>query len=98
MTRGINFFALGGDSLSATRVCRGLYALHHGVANSRNLGGETGTLDGLFAVKHLLASPTLGDYVKFLNQHSAFDSQDTCSGSSIKVPLANNDNILENSS
>eukprot|EP00804_Cyclotella_cryptica_P024822 CCRYP_001772-RA/>CCRYP_001772-RA protein AED:0.27 eAED:0.27 QI:185/1/1/1/1/1/4/3000/1114 len=73
VTRGSNFFALGGDSLAATRVTRGLYALHHGVLNSRNIGGETGTLDGPFAAKYLLQSPTLGDYVKFLHTHSAFE-------------------------
>lgn len=56
----------------STRVCRGLYALHHGVLNSRNLGGETGTLEGPFAAKHLLSSPSLGDYVEFLDSHSAF--------------------------
>jgi ankyrin repeat protein len=55
----------------SARVCRGLYALHHGVMNSRNLGGETGTLDGPFATKHLLQFPTLGDYVSFLDAHSA---------------------------
>jgi hypothetical protein len=45
--------------IHSTRVVRGLYALHHGVSNSRNLGGETGTLDGPFAAKYLLQAPTL---------------------------------------
>lgn len=58
----------------STRVCRGLYAIHHGVLNSRNLGGETGTLDGPFAAKHLLSFPTLADYVQFLDAHSAFNA------------------------
>ena len=58
--------------ICSTRVCRGLYALHHGVTDSRNLGGETGSLDGPFSVKHLLSFPTLGDYVEFLQLHKAF--------------------------
>lgn len=67
------FSALGGDSLTATRVVRGLYAQYHGVLDSRNLGGATGTLDGAFAAKYLLQSHTLGEYVKFLE--SRLDSQ-----------------------
>jgi hypothetical protein len=59
-------------SCHRTRVCRGLYAVHNGIMNSRNIGGETGTIDGPFAVKHLLQSSTLGEYVKFLHAHSAF--------------------------
>jgi hypothetical protein len=58
--------------IHSTRVVRGLYALHHGVSNSRNLGGETGTLDGPFAAKYLLQAPTLGGYVDFLQSNSAF--------------------------
>ena len=45
VTTGADFAALGGDSLSALRVVRGLYALHHGVHNSRNLGGVFGSLE-----------------------------------------------------
>lgn len=41
------------------------------------LGGETGTLDGPFAAKHLLSIPTLGDYVSFLDAHSAFEKTNT---------------------
>ena len=71
-----NFFALGGDSLAATRVVRGLHAKHHGVMDSRNLGGGTGTLDGLFAAKYLLKSETLGAYIEFLASKSAFQTID----------------------
>jgi len=74
VTTKSNFFLLGGDSLAATRVTRGLYALHHGITDSRNLGGTTGTLDGPFAAKYLLRSKTLGDYVEFLDSHSIFSS------------------------
>lgn len=73
ITRDTNFFTLGGDSLAATRITRGLYALHHGVRDSRNLGGATGTLDGCFAAKYLIQSSTLGAYVDFLHSHSAFE-------------------------
>lgn len=68
-----SFFTLGGDSLVATRVVRGLYAVHHGVLDSRNLGGSAGTLGGAWSVNHLLRSSTLGGYVDFLS--SAIESQ-----------------------
>ena len=74
VTLDATFFTLGGDSLAATRVVRGLYAKHHGLMDSRNLGGNTGTLDGPFAVKYLLEADTLGDYVKFLDSKLAFQT------------------------
>lgn len=73
-----NFFLLGGDSLAATRVTRGLYAFHHGIFDSRNLGGATGTLSGPFSAKYLLQSKTLGDYVDFLDSHSVLQRDATC--------------------
>lgn len=61
--------------------------MHHGVLNSRNLGGETGTLDGPFAAKYLLQSPTLGDYVNFLHLHSAFEGQKVCPNNSELIEM-----------
>ena len=72
VTTSSSFFILGGDSLAATRVTRGLYARHHNVNDSRNLGGGSGTLDGPFAAKFLLQAKTLGEYCDFLDSHSAF--------------------------
>lgn len=40
-----NFFMLGGDSLSAVRICRSLYAKFTGIQDSRYLGGHTGLMD-----------------------------------------------------
>lgn len=71
-----NFFALGGDSLAATRVVRRLYAIHHGILDSRNLGGPTGTLTGIFSPKFLLQSNTLGDFVEHLVNKSIFQTAD----------------------
>eukprot|EP00581_Thalassiosira_minuscula_P013959 CAMPEP_0183714800 /NCGR_PEP_ID=MMETSP0737-20130205/9230_1 /TAXON_ID=385413 /ORGANISM="Thalassiosira miniscula, Strain CCMP1093" /LENGTH=1053 /DNA_ID=CAMNT_0025943803 /DNA_START=272 /DNA_END=3433 /DNA_ORIENTATION=- len=82
VTLNANFFALGGDSLAATRVVRGLYALHHGILDSRNLGGVTGTLAGPFAAKNLLQSDTLGDYVKLLDSMLDSEPVSEVSGSS----------------
>lgn len=81
-TPDANFFTLGGDSLAATRVVRGLYAHHEGILDSRSLGGSTGTLGGMFATKYLLDADTLGDYVKFLDSKSAFQisTNKACSG------------------
>jgi len=80
VTLDASFFALGGDSLGATRLVRGLYASYHGIMDSRNLGGATGSFDGPFAAKHLLQSNTLGDYVKFLESRldspSVFETSD----------------------
>mmetsp|Transcript_25497 Transcript_25497/g.61302 ORF Transcript_25497/g.61302 Transcript_25497/m.61302 type:complete len:1096 (+) Transcript_25497:59-3346(+) len=80
LTLNANFFVLGGDSLAATRVVRGLYAQYHGVFDSRNLGGSTGTLGGPFATKYLLQSRTLGEYVDFLcstlDSMSAFEASE----------------------
>lgn len=67
ITTKANFAMMGGDSLTATLIVRSLYALHHNVNNSRNLGGAYGSLDGPFNVSHLLSSNTLGEYVDFLD-------------------------------
>ena len=53
---------LGGDSLTPIRITRTLYALHHGIHESRHLGGVTGNLDGPFVTSHLLSANTLGEY------------------------------------
>jgi hypothetical protein len=69
VTTNVRFGELGGDSLAATRVVRSLYAHHHNVLNSRFLGGEYGTLDGPFAVSHLIRAKSMGDYVDWLDSH-----------------------------
>ena len=66
------FFALGVDSLAATRVVQRIYAIHHGILESINLGGYNGTLPGIFSPKYLLQSNTLGDLVKYLVSKSLF--------------------------
>ena len=68
LTTKATFASLGGDSLAATRVTRALYAVHHGVDNSRHLGGKFGTIGGPFAAAHLLRARNLGDYVDWLDQ------------------------------
>lgn len=80
LTTSASFFILGGDSLAATRVTRGLYARHHNVNDSRNLGGSSGTLEGPFAAKFLLQANTLGEYCEFLDTHSAFCGDDQIVG------------------
>ena len=69
ITDSANFSMLGGDSLISIRITRSLYAMHHGIQESRHLGGVTGTLDGPFQASHLLSANTLGDYVTFLDRH-----------------------------
>ena len=59
LTTDANFAMLGGDSLTATRVVRTMYANHHGVPNSRHLGGAYGSLEGAFAVSHLVCPAVL---------------------------------------
>lgn len=44
--------------------------------DNRNLGGGSGTLDGLFATKYLLQSETLGAYHSFLVSKGAFRTSD----------------------
>ncbi|KAL7494057.1 hypothetical protein ACHAWT_002825 [Skeletonema menzelii] len=83
VTTSSSFFILGGDSLAATRVTRGLYARHHNVNDSRNLGGSSGTLDGPFAAKFLLQANTLGEYCEFLDSHSAFCSGEEKEGTTV---------------
>lgn len=69
MTTTATFAMLGGDSLAATRVVRALYARHHGIHNSRYLGGAYGMLDGPFAIGHLLVTQNLRQYVDWLDQN-----------------------------
>jgi acyl-CoA synthetase (AMP-forming)/AMP-acid ligase II/ankyrin repeat protein len=68
LTTAVTFGMLGGDSLSATRVTRALYAHHLQIDNTRYLGGAFGKLEGPFDVIHLLRAKTLGDYVDMLDQ------------------------------
>ncbi|KAL7537415.1 hypothetical protein ACHAXR_007810 [Thalassiosira sp. AJA248-18] len=93
VTVDANFFDLGGDSLAATRVVRGLYAQHHGILDSRNLGGATGTLDGPYAAKNLLQSKTLGNYVKFLD--SKLDSRSETEARENLVHASDNEDMSD---
>jgi acyl-CoA synthetase (AMP-forming)/AMP-acid ligase II/ankyrin repeat protein len=61
------FSMLGGDSLSATRLTRALYAMHHDIPDSRFVGGDFGVLDGSFSITKLLSSRDLGAYVDWLD-------------------------------
>ena len=68
LTTAASFAMLGGDSLAATRVVRGLYAHFHQVENNRFLGGSHGVLeDQRFAVAHLVQARNLGEYIDFLD-------------------------------
>ncbi|KAL3781530.1 hypothetical protein ACHAW5_005427 [Stephanodiscus triporus] len=100
VTLDSNFFALGGDSLAATRVVRGLYAKHHGILDNRNLGGGTGTLDGPFSAKFLLKSETLGAYIEFLVSKSAFQTSDDAvtaiDGNEFEPTYTSDHNVKEN--
>ena len=69
LTTAATFAMLGGNSLAATLVCRALYSTHHNVPDSRHLGGQFGTLEGPFAVAHLLRARNLGAYVDWLDQN-----------------------------
>jgi acyl-coenzyme A synthetase/AMP-(fatty) acid ligase/ankyrin repeat protein len=69
LTVAATFTLLGGDSLTATRVVRAVYARHHQIHDTRHLGGPTGTLDGPFAVHHFLRAENLGHYVDWLDRN-----------------------------
>lgn len=68
ITSSANFALVGGDSLAGARVVRALYAHHHGVHDSRFLGGIYGTLQSPFTVRELLSAQTLGSYVDWLDE------------------------------
>jgi len=74
LTTNATFAMLGGDSLAATRLVRALYARHHNIHDSRLIGGGHGTLQGPFAVNHLLDRQNLGDYVDWLDHNSVCGS------------------------
>ena len=74
ITTSVSFAILGGDSLAATRIARALYACHHGINNSRTLGGEFGQLEGAFNASHLIRAKSLGDYIDFLDSSSILDA------------------------
>lgn len=73
ITTTSSFAMLGGDSLAATRIVRALYALHHNLNNSRQLGGEYGSLGGAFDALYLIRSANLGEYVDFLDSSGVLD-------------------------
>ena len=75
LTTTANFAMLGGDSLGSTRVVRALYAFHHGVPNTRDLGGSLGALDGPFAVTLLLRCKSMQEYVDWLDQNGVCGPQ-----------------------
>eukprot|EP00546_Thalassionema_frauenfeldii_P021046 CAMPEP_0178905014 /NCGR_PEP_ID=MMETSP0786-20121207/6020_1 /TAXON_ID=186022 /ORGANISM="Thalassionema frauenfeldii, Strain CCMP 1798" /LENGTH=1011 /DNA_ID=CAMNT_0020576535 /DNA_START=88 /DNA_END=3120 /DNA_ORIENTATION=- len=77
LTTDATFAMLGGDSLAATRLVRALYAKHNNVQDSRLIGGGQGTLQGPFAVNHLLRMQNLGDYVDWLDQNGVCGSHQT---------------------
>jgi len=74
ITTSASFAMLGGDSLAATRIVRALYANHHGIGNTRTLGGEFGQLEGAFNASHLIRAHSLGYYVDFLDSFSILDA------------------------
>ena len=69
LTPSSRFADFGGDSLSATRIVRGIYARHHKLEDNRFLGGDRGEFGGCFDAVHLITAPTLGDYTRFLESH-----------------------------
>ena len=71
------FAMVGGDSLSATRVVRAIFAKHHNIVDNRFIGGEYGIVDGPLSPLNLLRAENLGSYVDFLDTHgicSSFES------------------------
>jgi hypothetical protein len=64
LTTLVSFSVLGGDSLTAILIARALHAHHHGVGNSRHLGGK---YMGLFYAPY--HSQDLGAYVDSLDEN-----------------------------
>ena len=76
LTASTSFADLGGDSLAAVRVVRALYALHHGVRDSRRLGGTLGGLEGgVFGVERLVGAESLSSYVDFLDSRGVVEGE-----------------------
>ena len=69
LSTDVTFAMLGGDSLSATIVCRTLHAKHHKIINNRFVGGASGQFPEPFNVSNLLRAKNLGQYVDLLDQH-----------------------------
>jgi non-ribosomal peptide synthetase component F/ankyrin repeat protein len=67
LSTATTFAMIGGDSLSATRVVRAIYARHHGLVDNRFIGGDYGKIDGPLSPTNLLRSENLGVYVNFLD-------------------------------
>lgn len=106
VTTDVDFSMLGGDSLTSIKITRTLYAMHHGIQESRHIGGVIGTLEGPFAASHLLSSKNLGEYVNFLDCHGICEGHDkqvsvqdivptnsAVSNTSISNPSKHNDNL-----
>ena len=106
VTTDVDFSMLGGDSLTSIKITRTLYAIHHGIQESRHIGGVIGTLEGPFAASQLLSSRNLGEYVSFLDRHGICNGhdkqasvQDTVPtngavfGMSLSNPSKHNDNL-----
>mmetsp|Transcript_27800 Transcript_27800/g.43134 ORF Transcript_27800/g.43134 Transcript_27800/m.43134 type:complete len:1083 (+) Transcript_27800:48-3296(+) len=86
ITSDASFGMLGGDSLTSVRIARSLYALHHGIQESRHHGGTLGTLDGPFAAVHLVNAENLGQYVKWLDSNQVCQSFDVSVKNDITDP------------
>jgi acyl-CoA synthetase (AMP-forming)/AMP-acid ligase II/ankyrin repeat protein len=69
------FAMAGGDSLTATRIARAIFARHHNIFDSRYIGGEYGILEGPFSALYLLGAENLGVYVDMLDKYGICDSQ-----------------------
>lgn len=95
ITSDASFGMLGGDSLTSIRIVRSLYALHHGIQESRHHGGAMGTLDGPFAAVHLVKAQNLGQYVKWLDDNNVCDislSKDNAGGASPLLERSSEEN------
>jgi ankyrin repeat protein len=68
LTSSAKYATTGGDSLSATRVVRALYAHHCGVQDSRFLGGAYGQLEEPFTVRAIVTAGSLATYADFLDE------------------------------
>jgi acyl-CoA synthetase (AMP-forming)/AMP-acid ligase II/ankyrin repeat protein len=74
LTISASFPMIGGDSLSATIICRTLYATHLQVDNSRFLGGDYGQLPGPFNVTNLLRAKNFKEYIDILDRNNVCSS------------------------
>jgi len=90
LTTSVTFAMLGGDSLTATRVVRALYAHHYNIYNGREVGGVHGILDDdVFSVRHLLRANNLGEYVDFLQRKNVCCQLNPLGDPNSSIPLNN---------